>query len=331
VDKNQLGVEITMKKRPEIRWTQEALAAVGVFFPLAVSAACNRSAEVPIREASPSASALCSSDDWSIVRAMDFGQSTLSVMFGDESFGVATDLGGGIHYTEDGGSTWTYAATAGRSRVALEISEGDERIWHIGFGGAVGRSTDRAHTWEPVSFLPYNGHVEYVSFANADAGWVATTELPTFFVTADGAKTWTAHPLPEGMGKPAALHLRTPRDGYLLDRAGNLFQTADGGATWEERSLGLEQGFTIPTLNHSAAMRFTDDRHGLIALNLLGGGSGRVLVLRTKDGGATWSEEPLPVGMGMFHLTRNGVYLTHVDLMNHAKIILLCSAKALHP
>jgi hypothetical protein len=284
-----------------------------------------------IAQTTPSSNPDCTSDDWTIVRAMHFGQSTLSVMFGDESFGVATDLGGGIHYTEDGGSTWTYTIKAGLSRVALEVSEGNRRIWHIGLGGDVLLSTDRAHTWQEVGPFPHNGHVEYVSFSDENNGWGVTTELRTIFSTADGGKTWSAHPFPEEMGRPAALHLRTPRDGYLLDTAGHLFISSDGGESWQMRSLNLPEGVAIPTLNHSAAVRFSDAAHGAIALNTIGGGVGRVFALRTADGGLTWAEESLPVPMGMFHLTRDGVLLTHVDLYDNGKITLVCSAKSLHP
>jgi photosystem II stability/assembly factor-like uncharacterized protein len=305
------------------KW-QSAIEATWVVFLLASLLGCTHGAESPTTETAPSPDANCVSDTWVIIKEMDFGQPTISTMFGDESFGIATDLGGGIHYTEDGGETWNYATRAGRSRVALEIV-GENLVWHIGLGGGVIRSTDGAHTWEWISSLPHSLHVEYVSFADENTGWAVTTELRTSFVTNDGAKTWSRHPFPEGMDTPAALHLRTPRDGYLLDVAGNLFITRDGGATWDLRSLGLEDGWTIPGLNHSAAMRFTDENHGLIALNIIGEGSGRVFVLRTEDGGATWTEEPLPVPMGMFHLTRDGVYLTHADLLDFGKITLLCS------
>jgi hypothetical protein len=192
-------------------------------------------------------------------------------------------------------------------------------------------STDRAHTWREVGPFPHNRHVEYVSFADENSGWGVTTELRTFFSTADGGKTWSAHPFPETMGRPAALHLRTPRDGYLLDTAGHLFVSADGGESWEMRSLGLSEGTVIPDLNHSAAMRFSDARHGVVALNTIGGGNGDVFALRTADGGATWMKESLPVPLGMFHLTRDGVLLTHVDLYDNGKITLVCSAKSLHP
>jgi hypothetical protein len=265
----------------------------------------------------------CPSQAWTILETVDFGHPTLSVMFGDASFGIATDLGGGIHYTTDGGQTWTYAATSGLSRVALEM-DGD-LIWHVGFGGWVTRSLDAGRTWETMSCLPHTGHIEYMSFGDEMTGWAVTTELQAYFVTHDAARTWERVAFPEGMGRPAALHLRTPQDVYLLDTAGDLFVTRDGGGSWEMLSLHLADGESIPVLNHSAAMRFTDADHGFIALTVLGGGSARTLGLRTADGGRTWTEESLPVPPGMFHLTRDAVFLTHVDLVKQGEITVLCS------
>jgi photosystem II stability/assembly factor-like uncharacterized protein len=262
---------------------------------------------------------------WEVVSEIDFGQPSISTKFFDESFGITTDLGGGIHITEDGGLSWDFRQKAGLSRVAMEIVNESE-IWHIGVGGPVVHSTDGGDTWEYVGSLPYSGHTEYVSFVDHEIGWAASTELGKFWITNDGAQTWQAYPLPEGMGTVAALHLQTPQDAYFLDLTGNLFITQDSGKTWQTRSLGFEDGWRIPELNHSAAMRFTDENHGLIALNIIGKGSGRTFVLRTKDGGETWMNEPLPVDMGMFHLTRDGRYLTLVDLLDHGKFILLRSA-----
>jgi len=39
-------------------------------------------------------------------------------------------------------------------------------------------------------------------------------------------------PLPAGAGGIAAIALRTASDGYLLDSAGVLHVTGDGGQTW---------------------------------------------------------------------------------------------------
>lgn len=296
----------------------------GLFVLLSLCGCLGGTGSISTEAAAPVESG-CGSGLWTVLRTMDFSQPTLSVMFRDVSFGISTDLAGGIHYTEDGGTTWNYATTSGLSRVALEMN--GNLIWHVGYGGSVTRSRDDGHSWQVMSSLPYGGHIEYMTFADETTGWAVTTELRSFFVTRDGARTWNRFNFPERMGRPAAIHLRTPREGYLLDTNGNLFVTNDGGETWDMLSLNPPESSTIPTLNHSAALRFPDAQHGFIALNLISGGSGRVLFLRTEDGGATWTEVPLPVPMGRFHLTRDGTTLTHVDLIDHGKITLLCSKR----
>jgi hypothetical protein len=265
----------------------------------------------------------CAFTEWTTLAGVNFGEPTLSVMFRDEFFGIATNLNGGIYFTDDGGNSWTFAARSGLSRVALEMT--GDNIWHVGFGGEVTRSSDNGRTWQVLSSLPHSGHIEYMSFADDVHGWAVTTELRDILVTNDGARTWGRLPLPDAMGRPAALHMLTPSDVYLLDTDGNLFATHDDGQTWDMLSINLPENSTIPTLNHSAAMRFTDVDHGFIALNILVDGSGRVFGLRTTDSGITWVQESIPVPMGMFHLTRDGIYLTHVDLIDQGKITLLCS------
>jgi photosystem II stability/assembly factor-like uncharacterized protein len=268
----------------------------------------------------------CPSDEWTVIGDMHFGQSALSILFGDAVTGLAADLGGTIYYTGDGGTTWTGTVKAGASRAALEILEGNRKMWYIGVGGDMLASTDLGHTWTSIGTFPWNRHVEYISFSDEQTGWGMTTEHREFYATADGGNSWTAIPFPEEMGRPAALHLRTARDGYLLDTGGNLFVTEDGGKNWRARSLGLAEGETIPPLNHSAAVRFSSALRGVAVFSVIGGGEGRTRALRTSDGGATWREEPLPAPIGMFHLSRDGVFLTHMDLYDNGKILLLCSA-----
>jgi hypothetical protein len=273
----------------------------------------------------------CPSEDWTVIGNMHFGQSALSIMFGDAVSGIAGDLSGKIYYTGDGGTTWTGTAEAGASRAALEILEGNRKLWYIGVGGDLLESTDLGHTWKSAGPFPWTGHVEYISFSDELTGWGMTTEWREFYATADGGKSWIAIPLPEGMDRPAALHLRTARDGYILDTAGNLFVTADSGKTWTVHSLGLAAGETIPALNHSAAVRFSDALRGVAAVSIIGGGAGLTRALRTSDGGVTWQAEPLPAPIGMFHLSRDGVFLTHMDLYDNGKITLLCSARSSNP
>jgi hypothetical protein len=316
-----VGIEVATDMRRTLRRQAAPLAVCALATILL--AGCARAVA---GSAAPAATATgCPAGGWTVVGRTAFPRTTLSVMFADASFGIATDTGGGIYYTEDGGGSWTYAATAGLSRVALDMMD-PGMIWHIGLGGALSRSTDRGRTWQFIRSLPHNRHLEYLSFADPLAGWALSTERTDLFVTENGGQSWNTLPLPDGMEFPAAINLRTPAEGRLLDTAGNLFTSLDGGTTWRRGSIGLAAGETIPTLNHSAAMRFTGGGNGVIALETLAGGGGRAYALRTADGGATWTEEALPLPMGMFHLTWDGMYLTHVDLIDQSKITILCSA-----
>lgn len=278
----------------------------------------------PKLEAAATLEAKINAPEWVIIAEQKFELPTISTKFKDQSFGIATDIGGDIHLTHDGGKTWEFIQNAALSRVALEIVD-ENLIWHIGWRGPVIRSTDGGFNWEYLGSLPYSGHTEYTSFIDDKTGWAATTELQEYWITDDGAQTWTTFPLPDGMGTVAALHLRTAQDAYFLDLDGNLFITSDGGKTWNVGSLGFDNGWMIPELNHMAAMRFTNPSHGLITLNIIGDGSSEVFALRTTDGGETWSKEVLPIPMGMFHISRDGNFLTHVDLLQHDKITLLRS------
>jgi photosystem II stability/assembly factor-like uncharacterized protein len=253
---------------------------------------------------------------------LNTGRPTIAAEFLDDTFGIIADDHGAIYTTADGGQTWVKATDAAGSRVGLDVV--DERVaWHIGAGGPVLSSTDGGGSWQAVSPLPYSGHVEFISFLDAQIGWAASAEVNQVWATDNGGQTWTELALPEGTGDIAAIALRTARDGYLLDRMGVLYITGDGGQSWLPRPLGLDEESAIPVLTHTAVVRFVDADHGLIVLGLTTGTSSTVVALRTADGGQTWEQEPVPVQMGTFCLTHDGTLLTVADLMDSAELTLL--------
>lgn len=155
-----------------------------------------------------------------------------------------------------------------------------------------------------------------LSFVDDKAGWVRTRQ--GIQATTDGGATLTEVTLPEGVKDIVGISLRTPTDGYLLDTAGILYVTQDGGQSWSPRSLGLdlETHTILPTENSAAAaIRFADADHGMAALNLAGGGQIRVLILRTADGGQTWEQEgvPAPRFGAVLYLSHDGQFLTLYD------------------
>jgi photosystem II stability/assembly factor-like uncharacterized protein len=156
-----------------------------------------------------------------------------------------------------------------------------------------------------------------VSFLDDTTGWIRTQR--GLQATTDGGQTLQEITLPEGIEDIMGISLRTPTDGYVVDSAGVLYTTSDGGQTWSSQTLGVDLAtYTIilPTTNTTtAAVRFADAEHGVVVLNLAGGGQVRVVALRTADGGQTWAEESVTSTMwgAVPYLSPDGMFLTLYD------------------
>jgi photosystem II stability/assembly factor-like uncharacterized protein len=173
-------------------------------------------------------------------------------------------------------------------------------------------STDGGKTWKAIAEKA-GGMGCLLSFADAKTGLFGFGSK--FQMTTDGGATWKELALPKEVSNVAAISLRTPTEGYLVDKDGVLYLTQDGGKTWSSRSLGLDApsilGFSsAPFVNETpqAAVRFLDAKRGLVVLGLSGKTS--MMALRTADGGKTWKEESLPAELGTPYITHDGKFLT---------------------
>lgn len=197
-----------------------------------------------------------------------------------------------------------------------------QTIWQCGMQN-VSVSTDGGKTWKAVAGKA-GGMGCILSFADAQTGWLGFGSK--FESTADGGATWKELVLPKDAGKAAAVSLRTPTEGYLLDQNGVLFTTRDGGKTWSSQSLGLDApeilgfgGGAFVNETPQAAVRFIDAGHGLVVLGL--SGKAGMIALRTADGGKTWKEESLPAKLGTPYISRDGKFVT-VNKWNEGTTVL---------
>jgi photosystem II stability/assembly factor-like uncharacterized protein len=165
-------------------------------------------------------------------------------------------------------------------------------------------STDGGQTWK-VTAEAVDGSGCILAFADTETGWVGSGA--EFQMTTDGGASWEELVLPESVSEVAAISLRTPTDGYLLDMDVVLHITQDGGKTWSSQSLGLDDPTIFPLETPAVAVRFFDAENGLAVLGLFG--ESEMMALRTADGGETWEEESLPVGLGKPYLSRDGKFL----------------------
>jgi photosystem II stability/assembly factor-like uncharacterized protein len=186
-----------------------------------------------------------------------------------------------------------------------------QTIWQCGMKN-LSVSTDGGKTWKAIAEKA-GGLGCILSFADAKTGWFGFGTK--FQMTADGGATWKDLALPKEVNNVAAISLRTPKDGYVLDKNGVLHTTKDGGTTWSSKSLGLDapniMGFVSGGFVNEipqAAVRFFDAKHGLVVLGL--SGKTNLIALRTADGGKTWKEESLPAGPGAPYISRDGKFLT---------------------
>lgn len=251
--------------------------------------------------------------------------------FLNEDIGFTVGFSGEVHYTIDAGQTWPEGENSSMCLFCLDIID-ENLVWAAGNGYNVRVSHDGGKTWDAASDISLGGMPSNIDFVDDTTGWIATQSR--FASTKDGAATWTEMALPEGAESIAAISLRTAQDGYLLTREGQLFTTADGGATWSGQDLGLKDYGIIdmqkePKLGKSniaaADISFTDEKNGTIVLTGMYSEGGFIAwCLTTADGGATWEAEQIPdLGFSAtkVFLTTDGQYLTMASNGNDTALL----------
>lgn len=247
------------------------------------------------------------SSPWHQVRQMVNEHSVAMAEFIDENRGFTVGCKGIVHYTTDGGATWPMANNQSDCLWDLDIV--DEQVaWIVGNAGNVRFSTDGWRNWQATADIS-NHTYQFVSFVDARTGWAASAGARLLWATLDSGQTWVQVTLPPKVQTIVDVMLRTATDGYMLDSAGMLYITQDGGQNWFSRSLGLGKE-TIPPYVHTAAIRFFSAEQGVIVLNLQAGSMASVVALRTADGGQTWQREQVPTKPGYLDLSRDGKMLT---------------------
>lgn len=263
------------------------------------------------------------SEPWRIIKQVIFEHEPTYAAFMSESFGV-TNCGQHNYQpstTIDGGKSWIQFDFVNEvCPNAFDIVD-VQSIWlcnsySVFFSQDGGQSSEYRK-------LPAGERCKLLSFVDDEIGWGASGQ--SVAATKDGANSWDKLALPEEASDIAAILLRTSEKGYVLDFDRRLFSTNDGGNTWSAVTLEIEDSdLALMNVGYpSAAIRFLDDQHGIVILNLAGGGKGELRALNTADGGQTWEHYTLPLELGGVYLSQDGQYLTVTEMGGDRNVTIL--------
>lgn len=168
------------------------------------------------------------------------------------------------------------------------------------------RTSDGGTTW--YSVLP--GEAPTTGFfPTALKGWAITnhaeSSIGSLYRTTNGGLNWTRYDVPFNGGY---IQFLDDNNGFVLygepsgmqKQAVELYQTADGGATWTlkytNNPLASNPGTSLPFSGHKSGMTFRDTTTGWVGGDYPN--NGFVYLYKTTDGGVRWSQVALPIPAG---------------------------------
>lgn len=267
---------------------------------------------------------------WNKAYSTNLGLNGMAVISNIEGWAVGKD--GLVLHTVDGGKTWTKRASGTTETLTAVQTVRANEIWAVGTGGIIVRSIDGGKSWtssKHVDVALYD-----VAFLNESTGYIAG--FGKILKTDDGGSTWivldspewkhlgivVARPsgtwitadtvllgitqaktdplvriLPE-QGKITGINFVDDNHGWVVktratgggetDSEGIILISRDGGKSWSKQALFSSN---------------TDDSYLFVSVSFVNRLNGWVLgrngtLLRTEDGGNTWSESKVlnPLG-----------------------------------
>lgn len=212
------------------------------------------------------------------------------VSFASATIGYALDVTGGLQLTTNGGSSWRTLDPGTTSPADAVAAVSSNSVLLVGPVGIV-RSVAGGR------FNPVSGRVAArAGLSDVDVAGSATFAFGprALILSTNGGASWKALKLPltnkKGKSRTTIRNVSftSASGGVLLDAAGRLWRTANGGRSWSEvLSTGASNG---------TGLAFSDPQHGFMTVGSFGPDTSNAYVLRTSDGGATW--HPQLIGAG---------------------------------
>jgi len=211
----------------------------------------------------------------------------------------------------DGGITWKKVRMDKNELHGLYgLAVFEDKVLAVGDKGYVATAVDPwgEYQWPhgenlfTQKLISINYNFEDIYFANENKGWVVGQKITgpgeygqVILNTDDGGETWSEqYYLSEEFGSPGfrldAVQFVSETKGwaagtpvlYGQKKSTGILFTDDGGTTWVQQGQGVAVGEIVDLF-------FFDDQAGWALTNANVPGGGNIQVLKTVDGGASWS------------------------------------------
>jgi photosystem II stability/assembly factor-like uncharacterized protein len=198
---------------------------------------------------------------------------------------------GRFHVTHDKGVHWTQVLgpdplgvwSAAPTPHAPALAFGDAKHGTLAMAsGLVQATADGGRTWSrtAISLTQPTAMNVSVAYASPTAAWMALDGR--LWASTNGGATWAPSTPAAAITRVTLTAWGDAQHGWIAKPTG-VYATTDGGASWKAVSLG--SGFLAGDVVNG--MSFENAQIGVVSLTRSNGAH----LLRTADGGATWSEK----------------------------------------
>jgi photosystem II stability/assembly factor-like uncharacterized protein len=231
------------------------------------------------------------------------------IWFLDAETGWTVNSDGHIRHTIDGGASWPlqHRLPDGVYPRCIAFSNA-LRGWVGTLTPALRMLTtdDGGATWSKVANLPPEAPARIcgMSVVNERVVFASGTNIPRdtpgFVKTGDGGATWTGRDMSDHASILIDCYFTSPTVGWVVGGRADapnppsrnnvkpvVLHTTDGGETWVNRLAGQEDRF--PPGEWGWKIQFVSEHVGFVSLENLT----QAAILRTDDGGLTWSRKPV--------------------------------------
>ncbi len=217
----------------------------------------------------------------------------------------AVDLSGNVLQTTDG-INWS-GAYRNLSYAFRGVTFSGSSGFVVGNNGQILSSNDSGENWSFLGSNIENRDVRDLHFVSNDLGFMVNSSR-FIYRTENGGDTWTRYDteLSVGIGGGfgfVSMHFSDPENGWAVNQVGDVARTTDAGLTWEVNSEVL----TVST-NRLINSVFAVDED----IVYIGGGFAQTFfMMKTEDGGETWSSLSAPdVIRGLYFTDASTGYAT---------------------